>query len=285
MENLKSQYLYFEVLETNIDLLKEEIHYFYPQLKLSFSQKTFLTYKSDRSLAISDLEHFQFVFALQFGLTFNQVNLTEDQIISFGEHYTTKQIGPKLWPLYAKYPYKYFDLEKNLNPSAPSRAYLKIKEAVESLQIPILKGENILELGSAPGGATYYLTEKGFRVFALDPAEMDPIFKSYRPDQYIHLHMPAQKFNAQFVEKNFRSQISWIVSDMNLSPFESIEETVRIAEFIKPKGFILTLKIPTTELVGKIEKIISPILKISRGKNIIMRQLHGHKREFLLAIF
>ena len=44
---------------------------------------------------------------------------------------------------------------------APSRAYLKMEEAIEYLQLVIEPGDVALEIGSAPGGACYSLLQRG----------------------------------------------------------------------------------------------------------------------------
>ena len=55
-----------------------------------------------------------------------------------------------------------------------SRAYLKLQEALLWSGIGIKPEDNCLEIGSAPGGGCQLLLEKGARVLAVDPAEMDP---------------------------------------------------------------------------------------------------------------
>jgi 23S rRNA (cytidine2498-2'-O)-methyltransferase len=56
----------------------------------------------------------------------------------------------------------------------PSRAYLKLWEALTRLGVWPLPGETCLDLGAAPGGWTWALAQLGARVTAIDRAELDP---------------------------------------------------------------------------------------------------------------
>lgn len=56
----------------------------------------------------------------------------------------------------------------------PSRAYLKLWEALTRLGRHPMPGETCLDLGAAPGGWTYVLASLGARVTAVDKAALDP---------------------------------------------------------------------------------------------------------------
>jgi 23S rRNA (cytidine2498-2'-O)-methyltransferase len=56
----------------------------------------------------------------------------------------------------------------------PSRAYLKLWEALTRLGAWPAPGETCLDLGAAPGGWTWALARLGARVTAVDKAELDP---------------------------------------------------------------------------------------------------------------
>src|SRR5690606_11645909 len=46
----------------------------------------------------------------------------------------------------------------------PSRAYYKLAEVVEAYDLPFENQERVLELGSAPGGASFVLLEQDMKV-------------------------------------------------------------------------------------------------------------------------
>ena len=56
----------------------------------------------------------------------------------------------------------------------PSRAYLKLWEALTRLGAWPQPGETCLDLGASPGGWTWALAQLGARVTAIDRAELDP---------------------------------------------------------------------------------------------------------------
>ncbi|HEV7264156.1 MAG TPA: SAM-dependent methyltransferase [Falsiroseomonas sp.] len=56
----------------------------------------------------------------------------------------------------------------------PSRAYLKLWEALTRLGVHPAPGERCLDLGAAPGGWTWVLAKLGARVEAVDKAALDP---------------------------------------------------------------------------------------------------------------
>jgi len=57
---------------------------------------------------------------------------------------------------------------------APSRAYHKIREACRLTGVEPTRGQTVLDLGAAPGGASLFFLERGLSVVAVDPAVMDP---------------------------------------------------------------------------------------------------------------
>ena len=61
-----------------------------------------------------------------------------------------------------------------LPPQAISRAWLKMEEALRWAQLPIPQGARWAEIGSAPGGSSQALVERGYYVTGIDPAVMDP---------------------------------------------------------------------------------------------------------------
>jgi len=59
-------------------------------------------------------------------------------------------------------------------PQAVSRAWLKMEEALRWSQLPIPRGARVVEIGSAPGGASQALLARGLIVTGIDPAENGP---------------------------------------------------------------------------------------------------------------
>jgi 23S rRNA (cytidine2498-2'-O)-methyltransferase len=120
-----------------------------------------------------------------------------------------------------------------------SRAGAKIAEALHHLllfrQAPP-KGAHWLELGASPGGMTSELFTRGYRVTAVDRADLDPSLKrkpgihfvrrdvdAFRPDK-------AERFDA-------------LLCDMNGDPRVSLRQLLRLAENVNSGGLVIfTLK-------------------------------------------
>jgi 23S rRNA (cytidine2498-2'-O)-methyltransferase len=58
---------------------------------------------------------------------------------------------------------------------APSRAYLKLEEGLLWSKAPVQRGDTAIEIGSAPGGASYALLKRGLKVVGIDPGQMAPL--------------------------------------------------------------------------------------------------------------
>ena len=156
----------------------------------------------------------------------------------------------------------------------PSRAYYKIAEASESLDINFSKNARILELGSAPGGASQFLLEQGCQVLGVDPAAMDE--KILAHPHFVHIKRPF----ATLTENMFKEGVEWIVSDINLPPTVIVKEVLRLNEFLKPKGLLLTLKINQDKHLLYLGDIIQTVERA--GFNTEIKYLPSHRKEVVL---
>ncbi|HEX2474128.1 MAG TPA: SAM-dependent methyltransferase, partial [Lacipirellulaceae bacterium] len=57
---------------------------------------------------------------------------------------------------------------------AVSRAYAKMEEAIQWSALPLAAGDECVEIGCAPGGASQALLDRGLFVTGIDPADVDP---------------------------------------------------------------------------------------------------------------
>ncbi len=131
-------------------------------------------------------------------------------------------------------------------PEAPSRAWLKMVQALTFAglehQSRALQGRLALELGSAPGGASYALLQRGVHVWGVDPGVMDPRvlgFQGQGGAAFTHLRMPAGDLQRSMVPE----QVDLMVSDLNLAPAIIIRLVEKFARRLQPSLLVLTLKI------------------------------------------
>ena len=124
-------------------------------------------------------------------------------------------------------------------PTAVSRAWLKLDEAIATFEPSIEPGQRAVELGAAPGGASQRLLEAGLDVVGIDPALVDPVVAA-------HPRFTQWRKRARDVKlREFRG-FDWLVCDMNIDPVSTMESLGRIvtAPGVRPRGIVATLKLP-----------------------------------------
>jgi len=160
---------------------------------------------------------------------------------------------------------------------AVSRAWLKMEEALRWSQLPIPQGARWVELGSAPGGASQALLDRGFEVIGVDPAAMDP--KVLEHPRFRHIRR-----RAAVVRRRDLRKVRWLTADMNVAPnftLDAVESMVAHPE-ISVRGMLLTVKLIEWELA---EQLPDYLRRIRRwGYNLVRaRQLFHNRQEVCVA--
>jgi 23S rRNA (cytidine2498-2'-O)-methyltransferase len=168
-------------------------------------------------------------------------------------------------------------LALELPTSAVSRAWLKMEEALRWSLLPIPIGAHVAEIGSAPGGASQALLDRGMIVTGIDPAEMhDEVLNN---PHFTHLRCRS----TQVRHREFR-KIRWLTADMNVAPnytLDAVEAIVR-HHHVSIRGMILTLKLPDWSLAAQVPGYIERVK--SWGYNIVQaRQLQHNRHEICVA--
>jgi len=112
--------------------------------------------------------------------------------------------------------------------NSPSRAYLKIAEAVHRFSPEIRKGLPVLEVGCSPGGATTFMLSQGMTVTGVDPKSMDPQLSKKAGFQFIQREAKAL---IKDDVKNLNPE--WLVLDMNLAPLEALDEVAHVIRLLR----------------------------------------------------
>lgn len=284
------------------DLLKEEIALSYPDLRFSYSRPGFLTFKADREVKFSPI--FCRVSGVCLG-KFKQSELKYDRawvwkrdnalvipaelqalsqktLFRPGEKVTLiMMVGEdEFWVGQYTMKSTHFqtpgEVSSILQTEAPSRAYYKIAEAAEAFDLPFDHEEKVLELGSAPGGATQFLLDNDLRVYGVDPADMDP--KIVKHPKFRHYRMPFE----HIVEDTFKQDIDWIISDVNLPPTVVMKEVVRLHDFMAPRGLVITLKINESKHLRQLWNYIDDVDKLGYER-YALKYLPSHRQEVCLV--
>lgn len=295
---------HFYFVLTNVEaesLLKEEIKLRYPEFKLSYSRPGFITFKggdqnifrplfcrlSGVSLGKFKKNELSFekawVYAVDSKLTLpsDLAELSNRSFFKIGETVTLiMMLGEdEFWVGTYALRNDHFqtpgEVSSILEKSVPSRAYYKIAEAHEAYDLPFDYQENVLELGSAPGGASQFFLEQDMKVLGVDPAEMDTGIK-----KHINFKHVKRAFET-LTERDLPADIDWIVSDINLPPTVVLKEIYRLLTFIEPRGLVITLKINGPKNLEVVATVREEFRK--RGfKRVELKYLPSHKQEIAL---
>lgn len=296
---------YFVLTNTEAEpLLKSELSIGYPQFKLSYSRPGFLTFKSEFAMnfspwmcrlsgvclgkkTIEELAGLPKAWFWKRDEAFESpealVQLNDRSLFKVGEKVTLiMMVGANdfwlgeyvLKKTHFQTPGEVSSIEKR--DDLPSRAYYKIAEAYEAFDLPMDQQEKVLELGSAPGGASLFLLEQDLIVYGVDPAEMNKeILKNY---DFKHLKKPFETIN----EDNFKEDVDWIISDINLPPSVVMQEVDRFLTFTRPRGVVLTLKMHQERYLRMLKPIVESFKK--KGFTYVeLKYLPSYRQEICLV--
>ena len=136
-------------------------------------------------------------------------------------------------------------------PHAVSRAYAKIEEAIQWSAMPLAPGDECVEIGCAPGGATQALLDRGLFVTGIDPAEVDPAIVAH--PRFRHL-----KKRGKDVRRQEFVGVRWLAADMNIAPEATLDEVEAIVTHpgVTIRGMVLTLKLANWDLAERLPEFV-----------------------------
>lgn len=117
----------------------------------------------------------------------------------------------------------------------PSRAYLKLWEALTRLGRHPLAGETCLDLGASPGGWSWAIARLGARVTAVDKAPLDPAIAA----------MPGvscRQESAFGLDPRQEMPVDWLFSDIICYPSRLFGLVTRWLDAGKARNLVCTLK-------------------------------------------
>ncbi len=152
---------------------------------------------------------------------------------------------------------------------SPSRAAMKLEEALELLGDAPGRGEVCADLGAAPGGWTQRLVARGARVVAVDPANLSP--ELTRHPKVRHVKESAFAYAPE-------EPLDWLFCDMAWRPLEVAQLLAKWARRGWATQLVANLKLPMKDK--------NPILWRARGileeagwRGVKMRQLYHDRDE------
>jgi 23S rRNA (cytidine2498-2'-O)-methyltransferase len=163
-------------------------------------------------------------------------------------------------------------------PEAPSRAYAKVEEALAWSGLSPAPGETALEIGSAPGGASYALLRRGLRVVGVDPGEMAEVVRADPGFRHVKTAVGGLR------REDLPPRVAWLLLDVNLAPQVALHAVRRLVPMIRPSllAAILTLKLNEERFVDEIPAWLGRVREMG-FRDVRARQLPSNRREICVA--
>ncbi len=160
---------------------------------------------------------------------------------------------------------------------APSRAYLKIEEAIRLSGFDVRANDTAVEIGSAPGGASFALLERGLNVIGIDPGAMDPRILAH--PKYKHFDRPVNRV----AREELPEHVHWLLLDMNVAPSVTLFAVDRLAHRLQNSllGVFLTIKLNQWKIADEIPGMLAHVREMGITQ-VRARQLSSNRQEFTL---
>lgn len=170
---------------------------------------------------------------------------------------------------------------------SPSRAFIKLEQALHWSGLQPKAGELALEIGSAPGGASYALLLRELSVIGIDPGEMAPLFGERYPSRFRHIAKSVSQVSMQDLPES----IDWLVLDINAKPLVTlglVHDLLRHAQpsFLRLQGMVLTLKINDWKLTRYLPEWLMQVTDMARPAGLTQvraTQLPANRQEICVV--
>ncbi len=155
----------------------------------------------------------------------------------------------------------------------PSRAARKLEEAFAWLGVAPGAGETCVDLGAAPGGWTYVLSERRARVVAVDPAQL-------REDI-------AQKRNVHHIQGNAFTYapdetVDWLFCDMAYRPLEVAALLAKWGRKRWTRMLVANIKLPMKRKAEILARVKDILRDEGQFKHVRAKQLYHDRDEITL---
>lgn len=280
-----------------ISLLKREVKSRFPFLTFSFAHQNILFYKKEEDKSNIEIAP---LLASFFGPMYGKFPVNTPKIFEIPTGHIAFNVSLKDFIYSGSYDKKLFSLlNQNIEESpfsmpdlAPSRAYLKAWEylqIISELGDPLEKDEEVIEIGCAPGGASFLFCERGAKVFGVDPGEVSKNLEQFSRSFYHH-PIAMQKLKAKDWGI-FLNNPRLLFCDVNLRPSETILYLKKIlGDFKKGGGQYLVWTVKLTDWRNCEEFFLKEWPKIERELALfhpiltLKRVVPSHHKEFLLLV-
>lgn len=153
---------------------------------------------------------------------------------------------------------------------APSRAAMKLEEALINLPFEPGRGEVCIDLGAAPGGWTQRLMARGARVIAVDPAKLLPeLAENVRVE-----HVQESAFTYAPEEP-----ADWLFCDMAWRPLEVAQLLAKWGRRGWATHLVANIKLPMKDKNPILVRVRHILTEEGGWQNLTIRQLYHDRDE------
>jgi 23S rRNA (cytidine2498-2'-O)-methyltransferase len=164
-------------------------------------------------------------------------------------------------------------LRVHVPPHAPSRAAMKIVEALTWLDRSPEPNDLCVDLGAAPGGWTWALLERRARVIAVDPADLDETLLDKKG--LTHARGDAFRFEPE-------EPVDWLFCDMAFRPLEVAALLAKWARRQWARMLVANIKLPMKKKAEHVARV-REILEDGGWTSVRVRQLYHDRDEVTVA--
>lgn len=166
----------------------------------------------------------------------------------------------------------------SLPSEAPSRAWLKLEEGLAFSGLPVSAGDVAVEIGSAPGGASWALLSRGLRVIGVDPGSMDARVLASPRFAFVQTTLGDLR------REQLPSRVDWLLLDVNLAPQVALHQVRRIVSTLRSslRGALLTLKLNNWGLAEQVPRFVAQVRAMGFDE-VRATQLPSNRQEICVA--
>ncbi len=153
---------------------------------------------------------------------------------------------------------------------SPSRAAMKLEEALDGLPLEPGRGDACVDLGAAPGGWTQRLVARGARVVAVDPAKLMPELASN--PRVRHVQESAFSYAPE-------EPADWLFCDMAWRPLEVAQLLAKWGRRGWASHLVANIKLPMKDKNPLLLRVRHILVEDGGWAGLTMRQLYHDRDE------
>jgi len=153
---------------------------------------------------------------------------------------------------------------------APSRAAMKLEEALDGLPFEPGRGDVCVDLGAAPGGWTQRLVSRGARVVAVDPARLMPELTGHA--RVKHVQESAFAYAPE-------EPVDWLFCDMAWRPLEVAQLLAKWGRRGWARHLVANIKLPMKDKNPILLRVRHTLVQEGGWEGLTVRQLYHDRDE------